>query len=173
MQSGIKLIFKTLFKVPIIICTFFLILNVFSYVFTSIRLLSIYYVAVNTAVANNYIPTKERNSLEAYLGQLETSLFTDVKLTPNTISQNRVQYGEEVTVGVQGQFHIVWPLMPHEQTGTGTAVTGLNPAASVGELSEAELDNLRQEKDNFGMGWTIKFEDKVPGMHYYADLDLD
>lgn len=178
MSDTVKMVFKTLFKVPMIICISFLIFNLFAFVNSYLTLFGAYYVAVSTAIENNYIPSSEQQALEDYFDNISTQMLRNVRFTSGSCvgESERVQYGTEVTIGVEADFHYITPLMPREMYGgditdpndnTGK-VTGLRESTSdntINELTEAEREAKRNKAFTFG------FENEVPGLRYYADLD--
>lgn len=166
MADNVKFIFKTLFRIPIIVFIVYFVFNIFAFSFTYFRLLGFSYVALQTAVENNYIPETEYNSLTAYLGKLsETEMLENAALivtTADTGTNQRVQYGSKVTVRVQAEYKFIWPLMPNEQQTTGVAVTGLS-GENTGVL-ERDLEDKRKRQENIVIEYT------VPGLKYYPDL---
>ena len=76
MSDGVKFIFKTLLKVPIIILVTYAIFNAFAFSLSYFKILGFSYVAMQTAVENNYLPTQELNTLTTYLTDLETEMLT-------------------------------------------------------------------------------------------------
>lgn len=169
MTDEVKFIFKTLIKVPIIIVITYLIFNIFAFAFTYFKLLGFSYVAMQTAVENNYIPSNEESTLLSYLDSMETGIVTDLKLGCDTNladstmcldlrdtatnSQNkRVQYGNSITVTVSARYMWIWPLM--------------NP--SSGEQGDATLLSANEDEDSMKDNIVIQYT--VPGLKYYPDL---
>lgn len=172
MDGSVAGIFKTLLKVPIFIMTSFLIFNLFSFVISYLNILNASSIAMIVAMDNNYIPPNERDSLNNYFGSIETHMLQDIRFTGSTNlgESNRKQYGEEVTIGVEGRFNIIMPLMPTEYLGGD--VDGLG-SVSRAHLTDLQLEQMRVQKNNYGAGFGIKKEYKIPGMKYYADKDID
>ncbi len=196
MEGGVKFIFKTLLKVPIIIMVSFAIFNVFAFSLSYFKILGISYVALQTAVENNYIPKAEYRTLLSYMDTLQTHMLEEIQLTCKTDkgtnnffakdhtsaspSENRVQYGEEVTITVGAHYRFVWPLQPKEQTTAGTtanakAVLGykaqgtggdgaVGTALTEGQLEEARAKYEENPQNNIVISYT------VPGLKYYPDL---
>lgn len=175
MEGTVKGIFKILIKVPIIIFVCFFIFNIFSFSLSYFKLLGVSYAAMNTAMINNYIPANEKAQLEDYMTtQLQTQVFEDVRFTtssddPTINAFTRGQYGETVTVAVQGNYKWQWPLTPRQQTANDQEFNGLTGSAFAGFKTEAELEQAR--KDNSG-AFTMRILYRVPGLAYYADTQL-
>ncbi len=163
MTDNVKFIFNTLLKVPIIIMVSFFIFNIFAVANTYLKLLGFSYVAMQVAVENNYIPETEKMTLENYLHSIETNwLEIDADW-----GGPRQQYGGEVHIAINGDFSIIWPLMPTEQLTdtTQNAVAGWNGASQVGEY--ADNDTLESRR-NIHIPITVEFT--VPGLKYYPDM---
>ena len=176
MQDGVKFIFKTLLKVPIIILVSFAVFNLFAFCLSYFKLLGISYVAMQTAVENNYIPTEEFNTLENYLNNtMATYMLENPKLECDTGSGNkRVQYGGKVTVTVSAHYRFIWPLTPKEQTGLKNsddvnAVAGQNGTTTRSFSSNAQLEAARMKYEN-NTANNIIITYTVPGLKYYPDL---
>lgn len=71
MGDGVKFIFKTLFKVPVIIFVSFFIMNILFFFLVYFKMLGFSYVIMQTAVENNYLPTQELRTLTAYARSLD------------------------------------------------------------------------------------------------------
>lgn len=169
MGDGVKTIFKTLIKVPIIILASYAVFNVFAFLLSYMKLLGVSYVALQTGVENNYIPPNEQSTLQYYMtNSLETGVLSNVKFTDGTTFE-RKQYGEEITIGVEAKYNFIWPLMPTEQI--HGEFEGLNSTNNFGGYrTDAELEQARQDKiDNSDTNIVIKYN--VPGLRYYPDLD--
>jgi hypothetical protein len=67
MEDGVKFIFKTLIKVPVIIFFSFFIFNILAFCLTYFKVLGASYVVMQTAVENNYLPSSELNTLCKYV----------------------------------------------------------------------------------------------------------
>lgn len=163
-------IFKTLIKVPIIIIVCFAIFNVFAFSLTYMKMMGMSYVALQTAMDNNYMPMGgEGGKLGIYLQNMNNGVMSNTGFTSGT-TKIKQQYGEEVTVGVQTDYKFIWPLTPKEEIQSGEL--GLNKTGNITFKSDAELNALRAEKEGSGdKANTIKIEYKVPGLKYYPDLD--
>lgn len=171
MQDGVKFIFKTLIKVPVIILVVYAVFNLFAFSFSYFRLLGFSYVAMQTAVENNYIPESEYSTLTAYLESLDTAMLDNLTLTCESDGGNKkVQYGTPVTVTVSAHYRFIWPLMPAEQTSTGVAADGFDGNGDSGTwLNDAQLDAKRAAyENNIKNNITISYT--VPGLKYYPDL---
>lgn len=172
MSDTVKFVFKTLIKVPVYIMISFLIFNVLVFGYSVLRLYGAYYLAVSTAVENNYIPPSEQTQLETYFSDMESDMLSNIRLTSSTYTgdSSRVQYGSDVTVGVEAEFNMIMPLQPKEYNGGD--VQGLNATGTPATvLTEDQIKQKLEEKNNNGNGFTITFETVVPGLRYYADLD--
>lgn len=153
MSDEVKFIFKTLFKVPVIIFVSFFILNIFAFFFIYFKVLGASYVVMQTAVENNYLPTAELNQLinfvdewndipmvatgsagvvvgknangtDVYVNNRDGHRLTEVAYAAKD-ARTRQQYGGTVTCGVRAQYKIVWPLDYKETTVNETGVNGL------------------------------------------------
>lgn len=190
MEDNVKFIFKTLIKVPVIILISYAIFNIFAFSFSYFRLLGFSYVAMQTAVENNYIPEEEMNTLTNYLNSLETDVLTDLSIfcdtdisTSNTADNNKTQYGTPITIQVRAHYNFIWPLMPSEQKSNGVVADGLHGSGAGTDLTDAQLDALREEyeqnkgsydasKDTFQQNdnANIVISYTIPGLKYYPDL---
>lgn len=168
MGDAVKYIFTKLIKVPVIILVSYAIFNAFGFVLSSMKVLGLSYVALQTAMENNFIPAAERSLIENYMtASLETDLLQNVRFTDGTTFTKK-QYGEEVTVGVQAEYKIIWPLTPKEQI--HGEFEGMNGSGSFGGYkTEAELEATRRELENKSKA-NIVIEYVVPGLKYYPDL---
>lgn len=181
MRDSVKFIFKTLFKIPVLILTTYAIFNIFAFSLTYFKLLGFSYVVMQTAVENNYIPPQEMNTLNAYLASItNTGVVDSAKLiltNPNnpsaTSASVRRQYGAAITVGVEAHYKFIWPLMPKEQlSNTSEGFIGYGPNANSnfsGFASDAELERRRKELEN-NKDNNIRIMYTVPGLQYYPDL---
>ena len=178
MSDDVKFIFKTLIKVPIIIFELYLVFNLFCFMFIYFKTLGIQYVAMQTVVENNYIPTDEMDELNEYLDDLEAITFvlpqdqkgnkTEIIVRDDETGEinQRTQYGQTKEVGVRVVYEFQLPLMPHEQKASGVAVDGLNGAGSSGDWDTSKQGHTK------GIAIPIKITYKVPGLQYYPDLDI-
>lgn len=174
MTDGVKFIFKTLIKIPIIICIIYAVFNVFAFSLSYFKILGFSYVAMQTAVENNYIPESESNTLNAYLDSLETYMLEGATLTCDTdtgsaSAENRkVQYGTAIKVTVSAHYKFIWPLMPIEQR-TGQAAEGLYGENTGTALTDQQLEDARKAYENNPQN-NITISYTVPGLKYYPDL---
>lgn len=178
MADGVKFIFKTIFKIPVIILVCYAIFNVFAFSLSYFRLLGVSYVVMQTAMENNYIPPQENATIRAYMNTLQTDMLLNPTFTVNTESggNTRGQYGERITITVSGRYRFVWPLRPDEQRANGIAASGWNDGYgdTGGMLSDAALDELRDDRAD-ATEWApdgrpnIMITYVVPGLKYYAD----
>lgn len=173
MADSVKFIFKTLIKVPVIIVVSYLLFNLWVFSFSYLKILGVSYVVCNTAIQNNYIPSAEKNQLQKYFYSVETPMLANVRFTDGSHinESDRKQYGQEVIAGVTGNFQFIWPLMPSDYY--TNKVQGLDETAPAPVLiTQAEMQNIRNQKNNHGAGFPITIEYCVPGLRYYADLDI-
>ena len=84
MNESVKFIFKTLLKVPVFILVAYAIFNLFAFSFSYFKIMGFSYVAMQTAVENNYFPQTEYNTLTTYLNGLETAMLENATLTIDT-----------------------------------------------------------------------------------------
>lgn len=165
MEDGLKLMFKALIKVPIVVFIMYFLFNLLMFLISYVKIFTISIVVMFTGISNNYIPSIEQVALERSFDSLETELLKDIQFTPTTyLDGQRTQYGQEITVGVQGTFTFLNPLRPDEYNGRVEGVDG----TATGPLTGAEIENLRDSKK---AGIVIDFEYKVPGLKYYPDLE--
>lgn len=170
MTDTVKFIFKTLIKIPIIIIVVYTLFNAFAFSLSYYKMLGLSYVALQTAVENNYIPSTERSSLEDYMqNTLETDILENVSFTPNT-TFDKHQYGDTITVGVTAHYKFLWPLQPKEQHDGDLGVDGMNNAGQYqGDKSESELEDAREAYDSDENNITIEYT--IPGLKYYPDME--
>lgn len=169
MSDNVKFIFKTLIKIPVIILVVYAVFNVFAFSLSYFKMLGFSYVAMQTAVENNYIPDEERGTLESYLNNMETPMLENCTLECDTGggANSKVQYGTAIKVTVSAHYKFIWPLMPVEQR-TGAAAEGLNGQNIGTELTEDQLKEARDAYDNPDTNIVITYT--VPGLKYYPDL---
>lgn len=174
MSENVKFIFKTLLKIPIIVLVVYAVFNVFAFSLSYFKILGFSYVAMQTAVENNYIPDEESKTLDTYLRSMETymlencTLTCDTDITSGSNENKKVQYGTPIKVTVSAHYRFIWPLMPAEQR-TGAAVEGMNGQNTGSELTDDQLEEARQAYENNAKN-NIVIEYTVPGLKYYPDL---
>lgn len=181
MDGGVKFIFRTLLKVPIIIFVSFFIFNIFSFTLTYFKLSSFASAVMQTAVQNNYLPPAEYASLNSYLEDItDTGVIGNAYIVINSETAGvqpatvKRQYGEPVTVGVSAQFRFIWPLMPREQlSNTGSRFNGYGAGATSGFSGYASGAELARRRENIAKNETnlINIVYTVPGLKYYPDLN--
>lgn len=168
MADNVKFIFKTLIKVPIIILVCYLVLNLFAFTITYFKVVGISYVAMQTAVENNFIPQDEMDIIEEYMRSLESAMFTDTAVTcvnENTGSNTKGQYGSKVTVTVSGNYEWVWPLIePNDNSGENVGGT------NVGTGNALMVEGSMMPTGNPANNHNIVITYTVPGLKYYPDL---
>lgn len=175
MSDGVKFIFKTLIKVPCIICVIYAIFNIFFFSLTYFKMLGVSYAVMQTAIENNYIPESERLTLQSYIDSISLGefvedaclicdadgngtygVYTNTGVSGSEYLQ-RTQYGSTVRVGVSFKYKMIWPLRPADEldqnvdANSGVNVLGYNEVADV---------------TNGG----LKITYEVPGLKYYPDL---
>lgn len=183
MSDGVKFIFKTLLKVPIIIVVSFFIFNMFAFGLTYFKMLGMSYVVMTVAVENNYLPETELNTLNNYLNGIthgaDGSLIGIIDnahiITKGSDGYDdatiRRQYGQPVTVGVTCHYRFIWPLTPKEQLqNEDDKFNGYNGSGFSGFASTSELEDRRQAIENNSKN-NIKITYTVPGLKYYPDMD--
>ena len=78
MEDGVKFIFKTLLRVPIIIYISFAILNAFAFCFAYFKMLGVSYVVQQAALEDNYLTNDNCESIGNYIRNLDkSSVFID------------------------------------------------------------------------------------------------
>lgn len=189
MTDSVKFIFKTLIKVPLIIMATYIVFNLFGFVFTYFRLLGFSYVAMQTAVENNYIPTSESQTLQSYLDSMDTGIVSNLALGCDTTgssdgimldcnsdegkTQNeKVQYGTEITVSVCAKYNWIWPGMNMAgKDGARANAMGITaPEDGEGGLVEA-VDEATTTDPSDPSQFNIIIQYTVPGLKYYPDLN--
>ena len=194
MSDGVKFIFKTLIKIPVIIAVAYGIFNIFAFCFIYFKMLGISYVVMQTAVENNYLPEQELTQLYNYVKQMENEIYmirnADIVVgVSDTGSYNvtngnmaaqfendarrKQQYGKQVTVGVTCEYVFIWPL-DYRAAGDGKAeqVAGLSGKSGEVDLGFSN-EALQQAGVNGGPIETnnnISIIYTVPGLKYYPDL---
>lgn len=89
MEDGVRFIFKTLIKIPIIILVTYAIMNVFFFCYIYFKTLGLSYVVMQTAVENNYIPPQELKTLTQEVDSwLDIPMVTDAGVIINYDSSN-------------------------------------------------------------------------------------
>jgi len=177
MSDGVKFIFKSLFKVPIIILASYLVFNLFAFALTYFKMLGFSQLLVQTVTENNYIPPRELESLQQYLDKISNTGVVsgaeivlqgdDASILPADV---RRQYGSPVVVGVRARYKFIFPLMPTEQLNDpDTGFEGMEGGSFSGYADDSTLDNRRQEKIDSSNS-NIEIVYTVPGLQYYPDL---
>lgn len=181
MSDGVKFIFKTLIKVPFIICVSFFIFNIFAFTVSYFRIVGASNTLQQAIMDNNYLVDSDRNTFNTYIENLRTNCLTDIQLIVDTDGNDydpehyqehndRKQYGHVITCGITARFKPIIPLIYTDTLedgkvrGYGSTYTG----ASGGTKSSAELERLRKEKNEKAEG-NITVVTKVVGMQYYSD----
>ena len=73
MQDGVKFIFKTLIRVPIVIYVAFALLNLFAFCFAYFKMLGVSYVVQQSAVENKYLTTSNLKTIGDYVRSVDAS----------------------------------------------------------------------------------------------------
>lgn len=186
MSDGVKFIFKTLIKIPCIICVIYAIFNIFFFSLTYFKMLGVSYAVMQTAIENNYIPESERLTLQGYIDSITQGDFVyDAKLicdangdgvysvydnsgASGTEYLQRTQYGSTVKVGVTFKYKMIWPLKPMNEININDPnSSGVNVLGSVDTNNDGKVDGNDGVDVTLG-GLKITYE--VPGLKYYPDL---
>lgn len=171
MSDGVKFIFKTLIKVPIIILISYFIFNIFSYTVAYFRLYSAAQMINSIVMENGYLPGDETDET-TLLGQVKkymddnvssnllipvggnvcpgVTIETNGKSTSGSVADGnnvRVQYGGEAKVTVSG--HLVWlmPLVNVKGEYLKDGVNGISTSdgtAYTGVIADAEAERERR-----------------------------
>lgn len=157
MEDGVKFIFKTLIKVPIVIFISYLIFNIFSYTVAYFRLYSLSQMINSIVMENNYLPGTDTDP-DSLLAQVNSYMDSNVKssllVNPqwtietydgsgNALNNGRVQYGNTATVTVQGDLVWLMPLLniKGEYLTDGVAgLDGVNGANAVANSNQIVND---------------------------------
>lgn len=194
MADGVKFIFKTLIKVPIIIAVSYGVFNIFAFCFIFFKVLGLSYVIMQTAVENNYLPQRELEQLYDYVKQMEEDIYmienadiivgydgtnyivTGGDMSPATIdndARHKVQYGKTVTIGITCDYIFIWPLdyrtnssgdVERSEGFYGNSGT-VDTGFSDESIKDAIDNNTAIETNN-----NIVITYTVPGLKYYPDL---
>ena len=174
MRDGIYFIFKTLIKVPCIILVSYLVFNVFAFGYSYLQVLNVFYTVNGIVMENNYIPNHQLATIEDQMARLETRMLSNIRLTDSTPADiaDRKQYGETITIGVEANFHWMWPIMPHERFGGVNGTTGQKPFEGNPEYAGKSWEEINEMKNNNGDGFKILIEHEAPALKYYADDEI-
>lgn len=189
-EDGVKFIFKTLIKIPIIIAISYLIFNLFSFTVAYFRMYSTAQMLNSIVMENNYIPgditdpTTQLGQLQEYIdNNLETRLLRNVEIrvidkdTGN--SNERLQYGHTQEVTLTGEFVWLLPLVNIQGEALSDGVEGIG-GGGTGAL-RGDIDTQLQNRGftgdydasqigDHGAQPNIVFSYEVPCMKYYSDL---
>lgn len=194
MEDGVKFIFKTLIKVPVIIFFSFFVFNILAFFFMYFKMLGASYVVMQTAVENNYLPAQEAQTLYEFVNTfndiemvedasvvIAADLGTDGSyynirtmsdvtdtsaLYGDADARKRRQYGSTVTVGVTCNYTLIWPLDYRATTAGNTGVAGMS-SNTTSFKSDAQLASDRESAKS-KVPITIIYT--VPGLKYYPDM---
>lgn len=181
MSDGVKFIFKTLIKVPFIICVSFFIFNIFAFTVSYFRIVGASNTLQQAIMDNNYLVESDYDTFEGYTEMLKTKCLDNIQIIVDTDGNDydpkhyqehndRKQYGHVITCGITARFKPIIPLIYTETLedgkvkGYGSTETG----ASGGTKTGTELERLRKEKNKDAEG-NITVVTKVVGMQYYSD----
>lgn len=198
MSDGVKFIFKSLIKVPVIIFVAFFILNIFAFFFIYFRLLGLSYIVMQETVDKNYIASRQLYQFQSTLKQLDNIGMVQDGTAGIIIGVD--SHGNEVFVNSDLGYYssndngeISTSSIGAAQGGPfGSAVTKCQYGAirHVGIRVNYEIiwpldvsnitrhDNESQyspdgtveyKKSTFSIPITITYD--VPGLKYYADED--
>lgn len=180
MSDAVRYIFKTLIKVPVFIAVAYLIFNIFAFTLTYFKMLGFSYVVMQTATQNNYLPDAERITLQNYLDSISNVyIIDDAKLilsgteaNESTLPANQKrQYGQSVTVGVQCHYKFIWPLQPKEQLqNEGEGFIGMSDNSAFSGFAGSDVLTARREEYEANPKNNIIIKYTVPGLKYYPDL---
>lgn len=182
MSDGVKFIFKTLIKVPFIICVSFFIFNIFAFTVSYFRIVGASNTLQQAIMDNNYLVDSDRTTFENYTKLLKTNCLDNIQIIVDTDGNDydpkhyqehndRKQYGHVITCGITARFKPIIPLIYTETLedgkvkGYGSTETG----ASGGTKTDAQLQKDRENKNKDAEG-NITVVTKVVGMQYYSDL---
>ena len=151
MSDGVKFIFKTLFKVPIIILAAYLLMNVLGVVTTYFKVQGVQYGLENILVENNYISTTDLEKLMPQLWALGYSRDTA------TGTWEKIAYVDEIGFIVMddaGGEHRV-PLDSPVTTSASAAAS--HASAGMNSFFGATLDHSPTNRTQYGSAKTIGF----------------
>lgn len=181
MSDGVKFIFKTLIKVPFIICVSFFIFNIFAFTVSYFRIVGASNTLQQAIMDNNYLVKTDKDTFDTYIKNLKTTCLTDIQLIVDTDGNDypdnyhwkneREQYGNVITCGITARFKPIIPLIYTETLENGR-VNGYGNGSvnnSGGTKTDAQLQEARENK-NKDAGGNITVVTKVVGMQYYSDL---
>lgn len=182
MSDGVKFIFKTLIKVPFIICVSFFIFNIFAFTVSYFRIVGASNTLQQAIMDNNYLVKSDKDTFDKYCINLRTPCLTDIQLIVDTDGNDypdnyhwkneREQYGNVITCGITAKFRPIIPLIYTETLEDGKVKGyGTMEAAGVsgGIKSGADIEDDRKIKNEKAVG-NITVVTKVVGMQYYSDL---
>lgn len=186
MSDGVKFIFKTLIKVPFIICVSFFIFNIFAFTVSYFRIVGASNTLQQAIMDNNYLVDSDEETFKKYCNNLSTKCLTDIQLiidtdgndyVPDTYQEHndRKQYGNVITCGITARFKPIIPLIYTETLEDGKVKgygTMESAGVSGGTKTGVELEQLRKEKNEKAEG-NITVVTKVVGMQYYSDLETN
>lgn len=193
MDDGIKYVFKTLVKIPIIVIVCYFFLNLFTFASAYLRMQGASNTIQRVVMDYNYLTQNDIETLEEYLAGIDerSSYLNNVQLIINTDNafqqdnpdsyrvNNRQQYGVSVACGVTAKYTPVLPLITTygdmlesgevEGYGNGSATDESSGGGFKDfEAIQAESDRrLAEVTENNNM----TFVNTVIGMQYYSDLD--
>ena len=167
MSSGVRFIFRTLIKVPVIILISYLIFNIFAFMFTRTRIQGLTDIAVQTVAENNFLPQQEQDTLLNYAASFEYAggLVSNVTIGCDTNKDNdgnsgvctdvtkpnndniKVQYGTPITVTISARYNWIFPF--------------------IDTKNGSKADEVKYSENNNN---NITITRTVPGLKYYPDL---
>lgn len=183
MSDGVKFIFKTLIKVPFIICVSFFIFNIFAFTVSYFRIVGASNTLQQAIMDNNYLVDSDRTTFENYTKLLKTNCLDNIQIIVDTDGNDynpkhyqehndRKQYGHVITCGITARFKPIIPLIYTDTLEAGKVKgygTMESAGVSGGTKSSADLEDLRKDKNEKAEG-NITVVTKVVGMQYYSDL---
>lgn len=173
MEDGVKFIFKTLLKVPIIITVCYIIMNFFFFAFIYFKCLGISYVVMQTAVENNYIPNVELRMLCQYMNTLNDIPF----ISGNGLgvdyasADGKPQVGVVIAQDVNNVYTAFWNGAEIRYWRPGLESGGQGTTTVPSNIVDATLRRQYGASVNVGVVcnyhiiWPLRYDQTVAGGH--------
>ena len=193
MDDGIKYIFKTLVKVPIIIIVCYFFLNLFTFASAYLRMQGASNTVQRVVMDYNYLTQSDIETLNEYLASIDekSQYLNNVKLVINTDNafqqdnvdsynvNDRKQYGVAVACGVTAKYTPVLPLITtYGDMLESGEVEGYGEGSNTGEQAGGGFkdfavieEEARRREAAAAANNNMTFVNTVIGMQYYSDLD--